>query len=110
MLPGSLSPNPSPSPKSNNSSVAIILGIGIPLVVICIAAIVYLSVKNRQLTQELQIEMHDVPKSIDNAFSLDLGSSERPATASQKYSRLLSEVEDDEKELVGGDFSELPEV
>uniref|UniRef100_A0A7S4DNT6 Uncharacterized protein n=1 Tax=Lotharella globosa TaxID=91324 RepID=A0A7S4DNT6_9EUKA len=107
---GSLSPNPSPSPKSNNSSVAIILGIGIPLVVICIAAIVYLSVKNRQLTQELQIEMHDVPKSIDNAFSLDLGSSERPATASQKYSRLLSEVEDDEKELVGGDFSELPEV
>jgi len=56
------------------------------------------------------MQMHDVPKSIDNGFSLDLGRSERPATASQKYSRLLSEVEDDEKDLGDDDFSELPEV
>eukprot|EP00467_Chlorarachnion_reptans_P026381 CAMPEP_0114512822 /NCGR_PEP_ID=MMETSP0109-20121206/15203_1 /TAXON_ID=29199 /ORGANISM="Chlorarachnion reptans, Strain CCCM449" /LENGTH=2525 /DNA_ID=CAMNT_0001692577 /DNA_START=282 /DNA_END=7859 /DNA_ORIENTATION=- len=103
-----------PGSGTQSNAFKIVLGIAIPLFLVCAAAIGYLYLKNRKLTRELNIEMHDVPIRLNEEMSSDnLGIS--PGLAgeqSKKYSRLLSEVDDDnelgdEEKL---DFSSLPEV
>jgi hypothetical protein len=75
--------------------IAVILGIGIPAA-LCIAGIIVgLVMKNRKLTKELEVEMHDVPKAaVRKAVRgpQESGGDEKQAgKQSKNYSRLLTE-------------------
>jgi len=98
--------------NNGGGTLQLVLGISIPLFLICMAAIVYLVVKNRKLTRELEVEMHDVPIRLGGEISTTPITSHMARDKTQKYSRLLSEMddEDDEKFDEVGDFASLPEV
>ena len=82
----------------------LLLGVGIPLFIIIVSTIVYLCVRNRKLTKELDVEMHDVPKSaVLKAVRGPQGRAEGP----KKYSRLLED--DDDEDGVGTTY-DPPEV
>jgi len=100
------------SNKGGGGTLQVVLGISIPLFLICMAAIVYLLVKNRKLTRELEVEMHDVPIRLGGEISTTPITSHVARDKTQKYSRLLSEMddEDDEKFDEANDFASLPEV
>jgi hypothetical protein len=54
---------PNKKPEQEASQIlSVVLGVGIPILIIFVVVIIYLFTKNRKLTQELSIEMHDVPK------------------------------------------------
>jgi len=79
-----------------------IFGIGVPAAILVFGFVAYLVYRNRQLTKELSIEMHDVPKSaVRKAVRgppTDVNSSYRPNKAGQKYSTLLSEDEEGDED------------
>jgi len=85
------------------SSLKYLFIFGIPLIIILGSALIYLIYRNRRLTQELEIEMHDVPKSaVRKAVrgpASELSDEERKANRNSKnYSKLLTdedEVDDD---------------
>jgi len=52
----------SPAPESSSSSVGWLLGIGGAALLIAVACIVSLALRNRKLSKELEVEMHDIPK------------------------------------------------
>jgi len=90
----------------------ILLGAGIPVFIVTIVVIVYLVIRNRKLTKELEIEMHDVPKAVVRKAvrgQLDEGQvtsekAPKPNKQDKKYSRLITE-EDDETDYAPPDFS-----
>jgi len=102
----------SDSPDGSSLPISWILGIGIPVFLITIVAIVYLVIRNRKLTKELEIEMHDVPKAV--VRKAVRGPTEpEPAPNSEmkqnkksdkKYSRLLTD-DDEEEDYAPPDFS-----
>jgi hypothetical protein len=75
-----------------------ILGIGIPAFFVLVGFVLYLYVKNRRLTKELSIEMHDVPKAaVRKALRGPQASATgqaKPNAQTQKYSQLLATDED----------------
>jgi hypothetical protein len=79
----------------NGISMKYILGIGIPVFIVIVAVVVYLCLRNRKLSKELQIEMHDVPKAVlRKAVRGPAARATGAGKAAKKYSRLLNE--DDE--------------
>jgi len=85
--------------SSSSSNLRWIFGLGIPIVILLLAGIAYLVYRNRQLSKELEIEMHDVPKSaVRKAVRGPEGNIQEPARPNknaQKYSTLLTEDEDE---------------
>jgi len=77
-----------------------ILGFGIPAGALILALIIYLVVRNRKLTKELEIEMHDVPKhAVRKAVAGPPSTRQRVGgkeAQRQPYNRLLQEDEDEE--------------
>lgn len=71
--------NPEP-----DASFEMVLIIGLPLLILAVIVIVYLALRNRKLSQELQVEMHDVPKS-----ALAKAVRGPPSSQTEKYSQLL---------------------
>jgi len=80
--------------------IAWFLGIGIPVFIVTLAIIIYLCVRNRKLTKELEVEMHDVPKAaVRKAVNGPPSAQDedvRPNQQTKAYSRLLTEEEDSE--------------
>ena len=66
---------------------------GIPLFIIILAGFIYLAIRNRKLTQELDIEMSDVPHSALRKAAQ--GPPSVRQAKSKKYERLLTEEYDD---------------
>lgn len=87
--------------SGGGGSLKYILGIGIPVCIVLVIGIIYLFVRNRKLTKELDVEMHDIPKSafrkaVRGPPSVAEGEQEtKPNKKAQKYSRLLTEDEED---------------
>jgi hypothetical protein len=73
-------------------SLGLLLGILLPLSAVILAAMIYLIVRNRKLTKELNFEMHDIPKA-----ALD-----KAAAGPKNYDKLLNE---DDEETGGGGSS-----
>jgi len=103
---------PEDGPDGNSLPISWILGIGIPIFLITTVAIVYLFIRNRKLTKELEIEMHDVPKAVvRKAVRGPLEPEPAPNTeamkqnkkSDKKYSRLLTD-DDEEEDYAPPDF------
>jgi len=82
--------------------IKLVLGIGIPVVLLAIGALVYLILRNRKLSKELKIEMHDVPKAaVRKAMVGPTGSDHtedlKANKQSKTYSRLLSTGDEDDE-------------
>jgi len=83
-----------------------LIGVGVPVGIVILLGIVYLVIKNRKLTKELEIEMHDVPKAaVRKAVGGSLDGESVTTTKgpqdkdnkkeAQKYHKLLTEDEDE---------------
>jgi len=91
--------------RSGSTSNKIIMGVGIPLGLCVVVLLVYLWNKNRKLTKELSIEMHDVPAAAlrkatrgpNAAAGADDGLSE--ADRAKNFHKLLQEDEPDSSDL-----------
>jgi len=102
---------PSETPDGGSLPISWILGIGIPVFLITIVAIVYLVIRNRKLTKELEIEMHDFPKAVvRKAVRGPLEPEPAPNNemkqnkkSDKKYSRLLTD-DDEEEDYAPPDF------
>lgn len=97
-------------PSDGGIPMSYVLGIGLPLFVIIIGVVVYLFVRNRKLTKELDVEMHDVPKSaVVKAVRGPPGAVHGAAedANAKKYSRLLTEDDADEGDGTTYDPPEL---
>ncbi len=106
------------------------LGIGLPVMIGCVLAIFCLWRKNRKLTQELEIEMGDVPKRASRVgltdFDDEIGDMKGGSSVitgsgrarREKYSSLLGETDDGdeldgdhfESEVDPSEFSSMPAV
>jgi len=82
---------------ASSTTMKYVLGIGIPVVVLMALGCGYLFWQNRQLSKELDVEMHDVPKA---AVIKALHGPGKRAAADKNYSSLLQEGmgDDDEDE------------
>jgi hypothetical protein len=76
----------------------VVLWIGLTLMLLLIAGCVYLSVKNKQLTRELEIELHEVPQP-HRAVSRNKTPT-NTGTKGKKYARLLTSEEHEEEDAV----------
>lgn len=89
--------------KAKGFSIGVALGISIPFVIVTIIIILCLMMKNKRLTEELEIEMHDVPaRALKKAVAgpPSLGRRNRP------YSSLLTrspDADDDDEEFLQND-------
>jgi len=64
-----------------------------------VIALIYLLLKNRKLTQELSIEMHDVPKAAVRKAVRDPSGAPVPAVErAQNWDRLLDDDEGDQSQ------------
>jgi hypothetical protein len=84
----------------------ILLWVGIPLVIILVVGMIYMTIKNRSLTKELEIEMEDVPsRAVRKAMR---GPPTARATNTGKkaknYAQLLTEDDDVEDDYAPPDF------
>jgi hypothetical protein len=79
-------------PSSSSYPVGKVLAIAIPMALAVTCVVICLIVKNRKLTQELRIEMHDVPKSAFDKATRDPAQRVKGAN----FSRLLEEEGADE--------------
>jgi len=102
--PISLSNNPGPG--NNSGIMKYVYGVGIPVLVVLILGVAYLVYKNRELSKELDVEMHDVPK---KAIIKATGHAARAAKTTEKYSALLQDGaendDDDDDDYSPPDFS-----
>jgi hypothetical protein len=90
-------------PPSDDIPFVYILGIGIPVGALILVFVIYLIVRNRKLTKELEIEMHDIPKSaVRKAVAGPPSARSGKDTQRQPYNRLLQQDEDDEE---SGDYT-----
>jgi hypothetical protein len=88
-----------------------LLGIGLPVFLIILAVVIYLIVRNRKLTKELEFEMQDAPKSavrkaVIGPQGFDAKDEFKANKQSKTYSRLLTSEEDDE--LADTDYNPPP--
>ena len=94
--PGPIPPGPGGDPSGGSSGGVskILLGILIPVGVIVLALLAYLFIKNRRLSQELEVEMGDVPSAALRKAARgapDVSKVER----AQRHHKLLGEEDDD---------------
>ena len=104
--------NPSAAPSSGGGNTTLILGFGIPIFVLMIIAISYLFYRNRKLSQELDIEMQDVPKAaIIKAVRGTVGNGVESGRT-EKYSALLDDGahEEDDNYMGHGDYTSAVDV
>jgi len=92
-------------PPSDEVPYTYIFGIGIPVGILILIFIIYLLVRNRKLTKELEIEMTDMPKhavrkAVAGPPSLKTGAVKEQQR--QPYNQLLQQDEDDEE---AGDYT-----
>lgn len=90
--------NPDAVDSSAAQTLRILLIIGIPIAILIVALAAYLFYRNRRLTQELSIEMGDVPKGILAKAMRGPPSAQAPTGPPQtkNYSRLLPDDEVDD--------------
>jgi hypothetical protein len=76
-----------------------VLRVGIPAFVIIVALVIYLYVRNRKLSKELEVEMHDVPKAaVRKAVRGPAAAAAAGGKNPKNYSRLLNEAEEEEED------------
>jgi len=92
-IPDNTSNGPS---DSSSTTLMIVLGVGIPLFLVSVLAIIYLSIRNRQLSQELEVELPDIAVQLGGEVVGSQTGHTYAGAQKDKYTRLLNEVNDDD--------------
>ena len=92
-------PNGAAGNQGGSTSNKVILGIGIPLAIFVVGLLAFLWIKNRRLSKELSIEMHDVPaaalrKAARGPTSAAADADTTPADRAKSFHKLLQDETD----------------